>query len=129
MSARALSPVAAALTPFQRSGAVDPAAVRDQLHLLGAARVRALLVNGTTGEFAACTDAERRAVLEAARVQELFDRYGTCRRALPLVDISAAKAALAERLPGFPAAVRPPLIAADAVQARTIGAVVREVLA
>ncbi|MEV0355347.1 dihydrodipicolinate synthase family protein [Nocardia sp. NPDC050697] len=292
MSIPALSPVVAALTPFRRSGAVDPAALRDQLHLLTAAGVRALLVNGTTGEFAACTDAERRAVLElcraewpgtliahigggpigdvlaraghahdhadllavitpffhagppragveeylrrilaglrlptflysfprhtqtplapeslallaaefpevvagikdsgkdraisaeykarcpqltvllgddgigarirqlgldgvvsgaggpvaelpvaiaaagdgteADRLQRVFDRYGACRRALPLIDIAFAKAALAERLPGFPLAVRPPLIAADAEQARTIGAVVREVLA
>ncbi|MFC8529857.1 dihydrodipicolinate synthase family protein [Nocardia sp. NPDC057227] len=295
MSIPVPSPVVAALTPFQRSGTVDPAALRDQLHLLTAAGVRALLVNGTTGEFAACTDAERRTVLElcraawpgtliahigggpigdvlaraehahdhadllavitpffhadpprtgveeylrrvlaglrlptllysfprhtrtplapeslaqlaaefpevvagikdsgkdravsaeyksrcpqlavllgddgvgarirelgldgvvsgaggpvaelpvaiaaavavgdgaeADRLQRVFDRYGACRRALPLIDIAVAKAALAERLPGFARAVRPPLTAADAEQTRTIGAVVRTVLA
>jgi 4-hydroxy-tetrahydrodipicolinate synthase len=46
----------------------------------------------------------------AQTLQHEFDRYTDTRKRLPLSDIAFAKAAVAARLPGFPAQVRPPLI-------------------
>lgn len=102
------------------------------------ARVRELgvdgVVSGAGGPVAELPVAVAAAVAagdaaRARRAQQVFDRYTTARRALPLVDVAAAKAALAHRLPGFPIEVRPPLVPATAEQAAEIGTVVREVLA
>ncbi|MFI9410158.1 dihydrodipicolinate synthase family protein [Nocardia gamkensis] len=63
----ASSVVVAVVTPFQSSGAVDFAALTDYLELVAGAGVGAILVNGTTGEFASLTFGERRAVIEHCR--------------------------------------------------------------
>ncbi len=61
------SVIAAAVTPFQVSGAVDFAAFTDYLELLAGAGVGTILVNGTSGEFASLTAGERRSVVEHCR--------------------------------------------------------------
>ncbi|MGY1946264.1 dihydrodipicolinate synthase family protein [Nocardia asiatica] len=61
------SAVVAVLTPFQRSGRIDLAALTDYLQLLASAGVGTILVNGTSGEFAGLTAGERRCVLEHCR--------------------------------------------------------------
>ncbi|WP_280422741.1 dihydrodipicolinate synthase family protein [Nocardia carnea] len=55
--------------------------------------------------------------------QSEFDRYTDARKRLPISDIAFAKAAVAARLPGFPAQVRPPLVAASVDQMHGIHAV------
>lgn len=61
------SPVVAVLTSFDTGGHPDPVALGDYLDLLAAAGVTAILVGGTTGEFASLTVAERMRVLEHCR--------------------------------------------------------------
>ncbi|WP_280249206.1 dihydrodipicolinate synthase family protein [Nocardia abscessus] len=61
------SAVVAVLTPFQRSGRIDFAALTDYLQLLASAGVGTILVNGTSGEFAGLTADERRSVVEHCR--------------------------------------------------------------
>lgn len=53
---------------------------------------------------------------EALHWQSLFDECRELRQRSDLTDIAFVKAALAERLPGFPTTVRPPLVAADTGQ-------------
>ena len=60
----------AAPTPFTRDGALDEPAWREVLRLYHRQGVHGVLVNGTTGEWFAQTDAERRRVAEIA-VEEL----------------------------------------------------------
>ncbi|WP_157170441.1 dihydrodipicolinate synthase family protein [Nocardia carnea] len=60
-------PIVATVTPFQRSGHIDVAALGDYLGLLKAAGVDTVLVNGTTGEFASLTVHERIRVAEYCR--------------------------------------------------------------
>ncbi|MFD4402355.1 dihydrodipicolinate synthase family protein [Nocardia sp. NPDC058499] len=62
----------------------------------------------------------------ALRWQSVFDDCRELRRRSGLTDIAFVKAALAERLPSFPGTVRPPLVAADAEQARDIRTYLRE---
>lgn len=62
----------------------------------------------------------------ARRWQRVFDTYSDTRKAMGLSDIAFAKAATAARLPGFPLAVRAPLIAADARQCVGIGRLLRD---
>lgn len=58
----------AALTPFDATGGLDPAALAGHLRDLAATRgVRAVVVNGHAGEVSALDRAERRAVVAAAR--------------------------------------------------------------
>ncbi|MFI6309528.1 dihydrodipicolinate synthase family protein [Nocardia fusca] len=57
---------------------------------------------------------------EAIRWQKVFDECRVLRRRSGLTDTAFVKAALAERVPGFPVAVRPPLVAADDVQSQEI---------
>ncbi|WP_431969457.1 dihydrodipicolinate synthase family protein [Nocardia sp. bgisy134] len=64
-----LNPIVATVTPFTRDHAVDTGALGDYLGFLHRAGVPAILVNGTTGEFANLTIAERKKVLEQARAQ------------------------------------------------------------
>ncbi|QLY32787.1 dihydrodipicolinate synthase family protein [Nocardia huaxiensis] len=64
-----LNPIIATVTPFTSSGHIDFAAVDAYLNFLHEAGVQAILVNGTTGEFANLTLAERRQLLEHTRVR------------------------------------------------------------
>lgn len=57
---------------------------------------------------------------EALRWQAVFDDCRALRRRSGLTDPAFVKAALVERVPGFPADVRPPLAAADSVQGAEI---------
>ncbi|WP_338664633.1 dihydrodipicolinate synthase family protein [Pararoseomonas sp. SCSIO 73927] len=58
----------ASLTPFDRDGAIDEAALRAHLrHLAGTPGVRALVVNGHAGETSSLDRAERKRVVEVAR--------------------------------------------------------------
>lgn len=93
------------------------------------ARVRALgvdgVVSGAGGPVAELPVAIARAVASgdlgrAESAQAIFDRYSAFRRETPLSDIAFAKAAIATRLPGFPVAVRAPLLTANAEQRRSI---------
>ncbi|WP_280341483.1 dihydrodipicolinate synthase family protein [Nocardia abscessus] len=61
------SAVVAVLTPFQRSGRIDYAALTDYLQMLASAGVGTILVNGTSAEFAGLTSDERRSVVEHCR--------------------------------------------------------------
>jgi dihydrodipicolinate synthase/N-acetylneuraminate lyase len=56
----------AAPTPFTRDGALDEGAWRELLRLYLSQGMHGILVNGTTGEWYAQTDAERRRVAEIA---------------------------------------------------------------
>jgi 4-hydroxy-tetrahydrodipicolinate synthase len=58
--------IVAVVTPFDASGAVDKGALQDYLALLSAAGVKAIFVNGTTGEFFNMTLHEHGAVLNFA---------------------------------------------------------------
>jgi 4-hydroxy-tetrahydrodipicolinate synthase len=60
----------AAPTPFTMTGALDESALRLMLRLYHGQGVHGVLVNGTTGEWFAQTDSERRRVAEIA-VEEL----------------------------------------------------------
>ncbi|WP_280499303.1 dihydrodipicolinate synthase family protein [Nocardia cyriacigeorgica] len=62
-----LSPVVAAVTPFDRAGGIDAGAFGAYLDLLADAGVRSVLVNGTTGEFPSLTMAERCTAVELCR--------------------------------------------------------------
>lgn len=62
---------------------------------------------------------------EALRWQAVFDDCRALRRRSGLTDPAFVKAALAERMPGFPVDVRPPLVAADSVQRAEIRTYVR----
>ncbi|MGV9832937.1 dihydrodipicolinate synthase family protein [Nocardia niigatensis] len=62
-----LNPIIATVTPFTGDRRVDIGALRAYLGFLNDVGVRAILVNGTTGEFAGLTVAERKSVLEHAR--------------------------------------------------------------
>lgn len=62
-----LSPVVAVVTPLDSRFRIDFAALGAYLDLLSNAGVRCVLVNGTTGEFANLTAAERCAVVEFCR--------------------------------------------------------------
>ncbi|MFI5717931.1 dihydrodipicolinate synthase family protein [Nocardia sp. NPDC051750] len=62
---------------------------------------------------------------EASRWQTVFDECRALRRQSGLTDTAFVKAALAERVPRFPAVVRPPLVAADSVQRQEIGTYLR----
>ncbi|MGI5216900.1 dihydrodipicolinate synthase family protein [Nocardia sp. CA-290969] len=62
----------------------------------------------------------------ALRWQSVLDECRELRRRSGLTDVAFVKAALTERLPGFPAAVRPPLVAADPEQTRDIRTYLRE---
>ncbi|WP_431956525.1 dihydrodipicolinate synthase family protein [Nocardia lijiangensis] len=64
-----LNPIIATVTPFTRDYTVDTGALREYLGFLHRAGVPALFVNGTTGEFASLTVAERKKVLEHTRDQ------------------------------------------------------------
>ncbi|MEU2251865.1 dihydrodipicolinate synthase family protein [Nocardia xishanensis] len=64
-----VNPIIATVTPFTRDHAVDTGALGEYLGFLHRAGVDAILVNGTTGEFANLTVAERKKVLEQARAQ------------------------------------------------------------
>lgn len=55
------------LTPFTKKGDIDIVAIRDYLQYLHECGVQRVLVNGTTGEFASLTTAERRIALETVR--------------------------------------------------------------
>ncbi|WP_165448784.1 dihydrodipicolinate synthase family protein [Nocardia cyriacigeorgica] len=57
----------AVVTPFDSRFRIDFGALGAYLELLTEAGVRSVLVNGTTGEFASLTVAERRAVVEFCR--------------------------------------------------------------
>lgn len=58
----------ASLTPFDRDGAIDEAALRAHLrHLAGTPGVRALVVNGHAGETSSLDRAERKRVVQVAR--------------------------------------------------------------
>lgn len=57
---------------------------------------------------------------EAIRWQRVFDGCRALRRRSGLTDTAFVKAALAERIPGFPGTVRPPLVAADEAQSQEI---------
>lgn len=61
------APIVAVVTPFTVQGAVDKGALRGYLALLSAAGVKAIFVNGTTGEFFNMTAHERGVVLECCR--------------------------------------------------------------
>ncbi|MEV0341508.1 dihydrodipicolinate synthase family protein [Nocardia sp. NPDC050713] len=61
------NPILATVTPFARDGAIDTGALGEYLGFLHSSGVPAILVNGTTGEFASLTVAERKSVLEHAR--------------------------------------------------------------
>jgi 4-hydroxy-tetrahydrodipicolinate synthase len=61
------APIVAVVTPFNAQGAVDKGALRGYLALLSAAGVKAIFVNGTTGEFFTMTARERGVVLEVCR--------------------------------------------------------------
>ncbi|AHH16905.1 putative dihydrodipicolinate synthase [Nocardia nova SH22a] len=63
------SPIVATLTPFRRDGRVDFGALGDYLDMLRSAAVESILVNGTTGEFASLTAAERKQILEFCRTR------------------------------------------------------------
>jgi 4-hydroxy-tetrahydrodipicolinate synthase len=58
---------AAAPTPFDRDGALDPGRLRQLLTWFVDQRAHGLVVNGTTGEWVAQSVEERQAVLEVAR--------------------------------------------------------------
>jgi dihydrodipicolinate synthase/N-acetylneuraminate lyase len=58
---------AAAPTPFDRDGALDPGRLREVLTWFIGQRAHGLVVNGTTGEWVAQSVDERQAVLEVAR--------------------------------------------------------------
>jgi 4-hydroxy-tetrahydrodipicolinate synthase len=58
---------AAAPTPFDRDGALDPGRLREVLAWFVGQRAHGLVVNGTTGEWVAQSVDERRTVLEIAR--------------------------------------------------------------
>jgi 4-hydroxy-tetrahydrodipicolinate synthase len=58
---------AAAPTPFDRGGALDPGRLRDVLAWFLEQRAHGVVVNGTTGEWVAQTVEERKTVLEIAR--------------------------------------------------------------
>ena len=58
---------AAAPTPFDRQGALDPARLREGLAWFLDQRAHGIVVNGTTGEWVAQSTAERQQVLEIAR--------------------------------------------------------------
>ncbi|WP_067665859.1 dihydrodipicolinate synthase family protein [Nocardia miyunensis] len=64
----------------------------------------------------------------AQQWQRLFDRYTDHRKTSGLSDIAFAKAATAARLPGFPAYVRPPLVAASGHRHPDITRTVRDTL-
>jgi 4-hydroxy-tetrahydrodipicolinate synthase len=58
---------AAAPTPFDRDGALDPGRLREVLTWFIGQRAHGLVVNGTTGEWVAQSVDERQAVFEVAR--------------------------------------------------------------
>jgi dihydrodipicolinate synthase/N-acetylneuraminate lyase len=58
---------AAAPTPFDREGALDPGRLRDVLAWFLSQRAHGLVLNGTTGEWVAQSVDERQSVLEIAR--------------------------------------------------------------
>lgn len=62
-----LNPILATVTPFTSGYLVDTGALGDYLSFLFESGARALLVNGTTGEFPSLTVAERKSVLEFTR--------------------------------------------------------------
>lgn len=62
---------------------------------------------------------------EAIRWQKVFDECRGMRRRSGLTDTAFVKAALAERVPGFPATVRPPLATAGDVQSQEISTYLR----
>lgn len=62
-----LNPILATVTPFTSDYRVDTGALGDYLRFLNESGARAILVNGTTGEFPALTVAERKSVLEFTR--------------------------------------------------------------
>ncbi|MBF6102360.1 dihydrodipicolinate synthase family protein [Nocardia cyriacigeorgica] len=62
-----VSPVVAVVTPFDSRLRIDFGALGAYLDLLADAGVRSVLVNGTTGEFASLTVAERSTVVEFCR--------------------------------------------------------------
>ncbi|MFI6218579.1 dihydrodipicolinate synthase family protein [Nocardia brasiliensis] len=89
------------------------------------------VVTGAGGPVAelpvAIAAASRAGLLDHAQaVQRGFDTYTDTRKSLPLSDIAFAKAAIAERLPGFPTHVRPPLIGATSKQSTLISAFMRD---
>lgn len=55
------------ITPFDARGRLDTARLRDLLHLLAAAPLTGFVVLGSTGEACLLTEAERNAVVRAAR--------------------------------------------------------------
>jgi dihydrodipicolinate synthase/N-acetylneuraminate lyase len=58
---------AAAPTPFDRDGALDPGRLREVLAWFASQRAHGVVVNGTTGEWVAQSVDERQMVLEIAR--------------------------------------------------------------
>ncbi|MFD0359926.1 dihydrodipicolinate synthase family protein [Nocardia sp. GCM10030253] len=64
----------------------------------------------------------------ADSLQRNFDLYSDTRKSIPVTDISFAKAALAQRLPGFPSHMRPPLSAATAEQYQQVRGFMRDIM-
>ncbi|WP_280376543.1 dihydrodipicolinate synthase family protein [Nocardia wallacei] len=62
-----VSPIVAVIVPFRADGTIEFTALGDYLALLDHAGVTSVLVNGTSGEFASLTMAERRQVTEFCR--------------------------------------------------------------
>jgi dihydrodipicolinate synthase/N-acetylneuraminate lyase len=62
-----LNPIIATVTPLTASDRVDLDILGDYLDYLYRVGVRAILVNGTTGEFASLAVAERKSILERVR--------------------------------------------------------------
>jgi 4-hydroxy-tetrahydrodipicolinate synthase len=60
-------PIFALLTPFARDGSVDEGALRAYLGFLAGRGVRAIIANGTTGEFASLGAKEKHTVLRVCR--------------------------------------------------------------
>lgn len=64
----------------------------------------------------------------ADSLQRNFDLYSNTRKSLPFTDIAFAKAALAQRLPGFPSHMRPPLSATTAEQYQQVRGFMRDIM-
>ena len=61
------TPIFAIVTPFTARGDIDSGALRAYLQFLENAGIPAIIVGGTTGEFASLTLAERMSLLEQCR--------------------------------------------------------------
>ncbi|WP_338760732.1 dihydrodipicolinate synthase family protein [Nocardia vulneris] len=83
---------------------------------------------GPVAELPVAIAAASRAGLRdrALALQRSFDDYTDIRKSFPFSDIAFAKAAVAERIPGFPTRVRSPLIGATVEQVARIGGFIRD---